>query len=60
MHKPKDSKIHFYLTIVWGLLILPTVLFWKDSILWISLMSVYAIISTHWGAWQAAKAEENN
>ncbi len=58
--KTKATTIHIILTGVWTLLIIPTVFFWKDSILWISLMSVYAIISTHWGAYQAAKADENN
>lgn len=29
-------------TIVWALLILPTLLWWRESILWIALMSVWA------------------
>ena len=58
--KIKGTTIHLILTIVWALLLIPTVLFWKDSILWISIMSVYAIVSTHWGGYQAARAEENN
>lgn len=55
--KSYGKEIHLALTIAWTLLLIPTVLWWQESILWISLMSVYAIISTHWGAYQAARAE---
>ena len=44
--------------VVWTLLAVPTIVWWKDSILWVSLMSLYAIIVSHWSALEAAKAEE--
>lgn len=50
---------HFHAgaVIVWILLIIPTVLFWKEAILWLAIMSVWANIAAHWSAWQAARAE---
>jgi hypothetical protein len=49
----------FHLTsiFVWSGLLVPTVLWWKDSILWVAIMSVYAIVISHWGAYQGARAE---
>lgn len=29
-------------TLIWALLIVPTLLWWRESILWIALMSVWA------------------
>lgn len=53
------KRLHFALMGVWICLIIPTFLWWSDSILWIAFMSLYANISTHWSAAQAARAEEN-
>lgn len=36
----------------------PTLLWWRDSILWIAFMSLWANVASHWGAAQAAEAEE--
>ena len=44
--------------VVWILLGVPTVVWWKDSILWISLMSLYAIIVSHWSALESAITEQ--
>lgn len=51
-------KLHLTLTIVWGLLIIPTVVWWSESILWIGLISVYANFASHWSAYQGTRAEE--
>src|SRR4051812_40423939 len=53
-----SSQMHKYLAFLWALLALPTVLWWHDSILWISLVSLYANGVGHWSAFQASKAEE--
>ena len=42
----------------WVLLIIPTIIWWKDSILWVAFMSLYAIVTGHWGAYEAAKAKD--
>lgn len=52
------SKVHFSLIIFWSVAAIPTVLWWKDSILWVALMSCYANIYTSASAWQASRAEK--
>lgn len=54
----KARHLHLTLTVVWLSLALPTVLLWRDSILWVSFMSLYANVVGHWSAFQASKAEE--
>lgn len=51
-------RIHLILTMVWAILVVPTILWWKDSILFIGIVSVYANMISHWTAYQAARAEE--
>ena len=55
---PLLRKIHGFLTILWIVLIVPSLLWWKESILWVVLMSAWANIAGHWSAWEAARAEE--
>lgn len=45
------------MTIAWALMAVPTALWWKNSILWVGLMSVYACMTTHWSSFQGARAE---
>lgn len=56
-----DSKFttdfHKWATIVWIFLLIPSVLFWSETILWVVLMSVWANIAGHWSAYQASRAE---
>lgn len=48
---------HLAMVLVWTALLIPTLVWWKDSILWIGLMSDYALIVSHWSAYQGARAE---
>lgn len=32
----------------------------KDSVPYLVFLSLWALVSAHWGAWQATRAEENN
>lgn len=50
-------RFHGIMTMVWAMLITPTVLLWHSSILWVALMSVWANMATHFGAYQAARSE---
>jgi fatty acid desaturase len=50
--------VHAILTVVWALLAVPTLVWWKESILWVALMSLYANFVGHFSAWQAVRAEE--
>lgn len=51
------ATFHMWATLVWLALITPTLLWWRESILWVALMSVWANVASHFGAWQAARAE---
>lgn len=57
-----SALIHGGMAVVWALMLVPTVLWWKDSILWVSGMSLYAIVVAHLSALEAAlaKAEVEN
>lgn len=57
--KPKHLvKFNLIATGIWVLLIAPTLLFWKDSILWVAVMSVWANIAAHFSAYIAARSEQ--
>ena len=51
-------RLHAGATVMWALLLIPTVLWWRDSVFWVALMSVWANLAGHAGAWQAARAED--
>lgn len=53
----RTPKFHLALVIAWALLLVPTVLWWKESILWVAAMSLYANVASHWSAYQGARAE---
>jgi len=55
----KQSTIHAWLMGVWFALGVPTVLWWKDSLIWVVAMSWYAIVASHWACREAAKADED-
>ena len=55
----KHSTRHKTLTLVWVLLLIPSFLFWRESLLWVIFMSAYANIAGHWSAYEAAKAAES-
>lgn len=44
--------------VFWAVALIPTLLWWRDSILWVSFMSLYAIIVSHWSAYQGSRAED--
>lgn len=51
------GRLHLFLTVFWALLVVPTILWWKDNILVVLLYSVYANLVGHWGAYEAARKE---
>jgi hypothetical protein len=53
-------RFHSTATGVWFLAIIPTVLWWPDSVLWVGLISCYANAVGHFSAWQGSRAEDNN
>lgn len=54
----KASTLHTVLTLVWVALIIPTLLWWRESVFWVAVMSLWANIASHWAAREAAKAKE--
>ena len=57
--RPKSlAKFHLVMMLVWAALAIPTVLLWKQSILWVAFMSLYANFVGHFSGWDAARAEE--
>lgn len=54
----RSSRFHLLMMLVWVALIVPTLIWWADSILWVLLISIYANFVGHFGAYQAARSEE--
>ncbi len=54
------KRIHWTLTVLWALLLIPTLIWWKESVLWVALMSLYANVAGHWAAAQASEADEHS
>ena len=53
-------RFHATLTCIWLALVIPTILWWSESILWVALMSVWANVAGHFAGWQGARAEQSN
>lgn len=52
--KFKSTKLHLTLAAVWALLLIPTLIWWKESILWVAGMSLYANFVGHLSSYEAA------
>jgi hypothetical protein len=58
IHDPKIlRKIHGALTLIWMLMLIPSLIWWAESIPWLVTMSVWANIAGHWSAYQGASSE---
>jgi hypothetical protein len=51
-------RVHAALTILWFLAAFPICILLANSIPFLVFISVYAVVASHWAAWQAAKTEE--
>ena len=49
---------HLVIAWAWGLLLVPTLLWWKESILWVAVMSVYANIAASAAAHEGRRARQ--
>lgn len=47
---------HGLAVITWAALVIPTLIWWKDSVLWVALMSIWANVAAHWSAWNKSGA----
>ncbi|MFD7995510.1 hypothetical protein [Streptomyces mexicanus] len=52
------KRLHLAAFGVWVVLLPPTLLWWRNSITYIVLMSWYAIAIGHISSWQASRAEQ--
>jgi hypothetical protein len=51
-------KVNGWLTIFWIAMIpVSAVLGWLSSVAYVSALSLWALVSGHWAAWQAARVE---
>lgn len=53
-------KIHATLACVWALLMIPSLLYWKESLVWVIAMSCYANFAGSMASLQAAKGDANS
>jgi hypothetical protein len=51
------ARVHLGLAGFWALAAIPTVIWLKDSVLWVAIMSCYANVYTSAAAWQGARSE---
>ena len=51
-------RINGVLTIFWIVVCIPAfALGWVDSVKFVSFLSLWALIASHWAAWQSARVE---
>lgn len=51
-------RINGWLTLIWILMIPVSVLTgWINSVTYVAALSLWALVSGHWAAWQAARVE---
>jgi hypothetical protein len=53
----KATTLHMWATIGWLVASIPICLFLAESIPFLVFISVYAVVTGHWAAWQAGKTE---
>lgn len=53
----RAAWVHVALAGLWALALVPTLLWWRDSVLWVATMSLYANFIGHISAAQGARAE---
>lgn len=49
---------HLTMMIVWPVLLIPTVIWWKESVVWVAALSLYANFASEFAAWHGARTEE--
>jgi len=51
-------RVNGWLAIFWIAMIPPSLYFgWVKSVVYVSALSIWALVSGHWSAWQAARVE---
>ncbi|HGN9417216.1 TPA: hypothetical protein ACK11A_004998 [Klebsiella pneumoniae] len=52
------KRCHLVAAVMWVGLAIPSLLWWKDSVLWVILISIYANIVGHLSGYSAARADQ--
>jgi hypothetical protein len=53
-------RVNGWLTIFWIVMIpVSLITHWVSSVVYVSALSLWALVSGHWSAWQAARVEVN-
>lgn len=52
-------KFHGWAAIVWFIISLPLAFMYGSSVVFVTFLSLYAIVTGHWSSWQAARVEVN-
>lgn len=51
-------RINGWMAVFWIAMIPPSLYFgWVKSVVYVSALSIWALVSGHWSAWQAARVE---
>ena len=53
-------RVNGWLTLFWlGMIPVSLITHWVNSVVYVSALSLWALVSGHWSAWQAARVEVN-
>lgn len=52
------KRCHLVAAVMWVGLAIPSLILWKDSVLWVILISIYANIVGHLSGYSAARADQ--
>lgn len=50
-------KLHGWAAVVWLAVSVPFAMLWGSSVLFVTWLSLYAIVTGHWSSWQSARVE---
>lgn len=58
LNRPRVIRtINFWFTVFWLGLIAPTLIWWRDSVLWVAILSIWANVISHYTAYLSARVE---
>ncbi|HHC3933131.1 TPA: hypothetical protein ACN69F_001109 [Klebsiella pneumoniae] len=52
------KRCHLVAAVMWVGLAIPSLIWWKDSVLWVILISIYANIVGHLSGYSTARADQ--
>ncbi|WP_086732663.1 hypothetical protein [Streptomyces glaucescens] len=58
MSPGRAAAVHYGMAGLWALLLVPTLIWWPNSVLWVAFMSLYANFVGHLSAAKASRAEQ--